>query len=368
MRIGFLIYGSLDTQTGGYIYDRFVVQGLKKLGHEVEVLSLPCGSYLKKLLQGFLPTLTRRLLIGSYDVLVQDELCYPTLVAVNTLLRRQQGPVLVALVHHLQSQEQRNCWCNRLLAHVEGRYLNSVDGFIHNSATTRSVTASLISHPKPEVVAYPAGSRLQKTLSVDEIGRRADKTGALQLLFFGNIMKHKGLLPLLEDLCRLDRRLWHLNIVGSTEFDPTHVNIVRQLISKRDMEESVSFFGFLPDGQLVEILKNCHIFCMPYAYEGFGMAMLESMAFGLPAIASLQGAAKETICHGENGFLLAAGDRKGLHTIIYELYQNRSKLAQLALSARRTYEDSADWQEGVLAIEYFLKEMVATAGRRAEPN
>ena len=49
MRIGFIIYGSLDTLTGGYLYDKIVVQGLMDLGHEVEVISLPAGTYFGRL-------------------------------------------------------------------------------------------------------------------------------------------------------------------------------------------------------------------------------------------------------------------------------------------------------------------------------
>jgi hypothetical protein len=41
MRVGLVIYGSLDTLTGGYLYDRALVNYLKALGDEVEVISLP---------------------------------------------------------------------------------------------------------------------------------------------------------------------------------------------------------------------------------------------------------------------------------------------------------------------------------------
>ena len=40
MRVGLIIYGSLETLAGGYLYDRIVVEGLERLGHEVEVISL----------------------------------------------------------------------------------------------------------------------------------------------------------------------------------------------------------------------------------------------------------------------------------------------------------------------------------------
>ncbi|MFZ1987246.1 MAG: glycosyltransferase, partial [Desulfatitalea sp.] len=59
--------------------------------------------------------------------------------------------------------------------------------------------------------------------------------------------------------------------------------------------DSVRFIGPLQDDELVRVFSTSHLFCMPYAYEGFGIAILEAMAFGLPAIGCRDGAAGETI-------------------------------------------------------------------------
>jgi len=88
MRIGLVIYGSLETLTGGYLYDRIVVEGLERLGHEVEVIGLAGGSYLSRLGHGLKPDLCQRLLASRFDILLQDELCHPSLFWVNQRLRR----------------------------------------------------------------------------------------------------------------------------------------------------------------------------------------------------------------------------------------------------------------------------------------
>ena len=41
MRVGLLIYGSLDILTGGFLYDRLLVEHLRSQGDEVEVITLP---------------------------------------------------------------------------------------------------------------------------------------------------------------------------------------------------------------------------------------------------------------------------------------------------------------------------------------
>lgn len=354
MRIGLIIYGSLETLTGGYLYDRIVVQGLQRLGHEVEVISLTSGSYLRRLGQGLSSGLCRRLLARKFDILLQDELCHPSLFLVNQRLRQLAGPPLVAIVHHILCREPRARWQNRLLALAERRYLASVDGFIFNSATTRQTVTTLVGNCQPHVIAYPAGDRFGSPLSTESISTRASQTGPLELLFLGILIPRKGLLPLLKALARVDRDLWRLTVVGSFAFDPAHAIEVRHVIDQLGLKDSVRLIGPCPDEELVKILAASQLFCMPYAYEGFGIAILEAMAFGLPAIGCREGAAGETISHGTNGFLFAPDDLEGLGPLLLQLHRDREQLRQLSVAARATYASSPSWQDNLVAIHDFL--------------
>ena len=53
MRIGLVIYGSLDTLSGGYLYDRKLVEYLRAQGDTVEVISLPWRNYAAHLTDNF---------------------------------------------------------------------------------------------------------------------------------------------------------------------------------------------------------------------------------------------------------------------------------------------------------------------------
>jgi glycosyltransferase involved in cell wall biosynthesis len=365
MRIGLIIYGRLDTQTGGYLYDRMMARGLIELGHEVEVISLPGGSYLRRFGHGLLPGRCRRLLAGGFDVLVQDELCHPSLFVVNRRLRRQDGPIVVAMIHHLLCREPRRRWQNAMLAVTERRYLSSVDGFIHNSETTRRTVAALVGGDRPEVVAYPAGNRFGNSLSTKTIDQRTLGPGPLELLFLGMVIPRKGLLPLLSALAQVDRGIWRLSVVGSLDVDPVYVAKAVRRVRQLGLSDSVRFHGFCQDDDLVKVLRTSHLICMPYAYEGFGITILEAMAFGLPAIGSWDGAAGETISHGANGFLLYPGDLRGLTPILADLHRDREALRQMSFAACATYAGHPTWQDSVAVIDGFLRDMM---GRQRRGN
>ena len=80
MRLLLVIYGRLEQVSGGYLYDRKVVEFLRNRGEEVDILRLPPLPYLLCPLHSFHPPLLR--LFGSpgdgggYDCIIVDELTH----------------------------------------------------------------------------------------------------------------------------------------------------------------------------------------------------------------------------------------------------------------------------------------------------
>jgi hypothetical protein len=148
MRIGFIIYGTLDTLSGGYLYDRRLVDYLRSQGDTVEITSLPWRNYASHLIDNFRFKLPKNL-----DILIQDELNHPSLIFAN---RVKHPYPIVSLVHHLRCSELRPTWQNAFYRLVEKRYLESVDGFIFNSETTKNAVHEVTAHEKPIYGWVPA--------------------------------------------------------------------------------------------------------------------------------------------------------------------------------------------------------------------
>jgi glycosyltransferase involved in cell wall biosynthesis len=221
MKIGLVIYGSLDTLSGGYMYDRKLVEYLRTQGDTVDIISLSWRNYAAHLTDN----LTFKF-PDNLDILIQDELNHPSLIAAN--LGKRPYPI-ISLVHHLRCSELRPKWQNDFYRLVERKFLQSVDGFIFNSKTTRGVVNGLLGHSKPEVIAYPPTDRFSEAISEEEIITRTSKD-PLQITFLGNVMGRKGLHTLLEAVKSIKSQV-RVDVIGSLQPNPITQNKCKNLSS-----------------------------------------------------------------------------------------------------------------------------------------
>ena len=329
MRVGLIIYGDLTTVSGGYLYDRQLVNYLRDQGDRVEIISLPWRNYGRHLYHNFSPSLRGRLRASTSDVLLQDELNHPSLFLLNKWLHRVNQIPVISIVHHLRISELHPAWQRPIYRTIEKRYLNSVDGFIFNSRTTGEVVNNLITNRRPSVTAFPAASHMPDPPDPGIITARAKAEGPLQLLFVGNLIPRKGLHDLLTALTLLPENAWELFVIGDQELDPVYTKRIYHQIRVSGVADRIRFYGRMVGEDLRKLFLHTHVLAVPSQYEGFGIVYLEAMANGLPPIATTAGAAKEIIVNEQNGFLIDPGDSETLARIILELHQDRQKLARL---------------------------------------
>ena len=359
MKIGLIIYGRLETLSGGYLYDRKLVEHLEAQGDEVEIISLPWEGYGRHLLHNFWFALQEQLRQAEFDVLLQDELNHPSLFWLNRKIRREIQYPIISIVHHLRSSEARPGWQNWLYRHVEQRYLTSVDGFIFNSQTTRQVVQSLIGSSQPHIVAPPAGDRFTQVLSPQQIEARSQPPGPLRLLFVGNLIPRKGLHVLLEAVRQLPLSDWQLDVVGDTAVSPRYTQQIQQAIRQHNLANNITLHGSLESVPLSQKMQESHLLAVPSSYEGFGIVYLEGMSFGLPAIGGRGGAAHEIITDGVEGYLVDGGggakETAVLRQHIHTLHHNRRQLAQMSHAAQVRFQAHPTWQHSMSQIRQFLQ-------------
>jgi glycosyltransferase involved in cell wall biosynthesis len=83
---------------------------------------------------------------------------------------------------------------------------------------------------------------------------------------------------------------------------------LENLIAQLELENCVTFAGFVPDEQLCDYYNLCDVFAMPSKREGFGIVYLEALACGKPVLGGNEDGTIDALCHGELGALVNPND------------------------------------------------------------
>ena len=356
MKIGFIIYGNLNTRTGGYIYDRILVKYLRDQGEIVDILSLPWRNYFLHLTDNLKSNLFPGYELKKYDLIIQDELAHPSLLNFNRKLLNDQRISIYSIVHLLRLTDANNRILKRFYQMIENLYFDTIHGFIFNSRNSKNVVYEVTKTNKSSVVAYPGRDTLRITLTKNEIIKRSENMSTGQILFFGNVIRRKGLHVLIDALKMVQAKNWHLNIVGHLEMEPAYVNRIKKIVKDDDdLQNKITFYGSLINDPLVDVLRRSQLLIMPSFWEGFGMVYIEGMGFGLPAIATNAGATDEIIKYGTNGYLIEPGDSVELSRHIDNLLQDRKLLLKMSLAALDHFYSHPTWEETCARIHKFLQ-------------
>jgi teichuronic acid biosynthesis glycosyltransferase TuaC len=140
---------------------------------------------------------------------------------------------------------------------------------------------------------------------------------------------------------------------------PERAGLAR-LAAELGVAERVELLGQLPHTEAVARAREASLFVMPSEAEAFGVAYVEAMAAGLPAIAARGEPGPQEIAAAGDGIrLVPAGDAGALAATIDGLVGDRATLRGLGAQARATVERAFTWErcgrETVRAYEDALR-------------
>jgi glycosyltransferase involved in cell wall biosynthesis len=358
MRLLLVIYGHLEQLSGGYLYDRKVVELLRDRGEEVDILPLPQLPYLLCPLHSFHPPLLRLFAGpgagGGYDCIIVDELTHPS-VFLPVSLRSRLCPPVVGLVHHLKAEERISLPLRTLSRAMERCLLRRCDGLIVNSRTTGSSVRRLLGGRAAVHVCLPGSDmgEVPAEQGVTEGAREAGKT--VRLLITGNIIHRKGhdrLVRMLGGLADLD---WELRVVGAA-VDPGFRRKVERLARRLGIQDRILWKGVLSGAELLRQYLEADLFVFPSRYEGFGISLAEALRAGLPFVAFASGAIPE-VTEGRGG-LIAEGDSRGFQRLLRRLIADAVYRERSAALSRRLASGLPAWRQTGEAFLQAVKEII----------
>lgn len=283
----FAIPGDIDSPTGGYVYDRRLLALLPSFGVKARHIVLP-GSFPSPAAKDLEAAMARLEATAPGATLLIDGLAYGAMPEAGLKAVKDGGRRIIALVHHPLALETGLPDARREeLGKSERAALAIADQVIVTSPATERLLVSAYGVPKERIsVAMPGTDPAQ----------RATGTGTpLQLLCVGAVVPRKGYDVLMEALSSLTDLDWRLNIAGALDRDARAVDALKAQIAVAKLEGRVTLPGVVVPATLDRFYESADLFVMPSRFEGYGMALAEAMARGLPIICTTGGASAETV-------------------------------------------------------------------------
>jgi glycosyltransferase involved in cell wall biosynthesis len=337
--LAFVVPGRLDQLTGGYLYDRHIVEGLRARGRSVRVVELAAktdGSALAALADG--------------TTTVIDGLALPNLAErVSAQARRLR---LVAFIHHPLAEETGLSRAEAArTARLEAALLPWFRGVLcPSSRTAAAVERYGVSSDRIAIV--PPGTAKPTAY------RQPQRGPARALLCVASLVPRKGHRFLVEALAQVSNPDWNLLCVGSLDRDPATTRTIRRMISATGLDRRIILAGEWPPRSVARAYRAADIFVLSSLHEGYGMAYAEAMAHGLPIIATTAGAIPETVPR-EAGLLVAPGDSTALARALRRVIGEPTLRARLAAGSRAAGARLPDWPQATEAWETALNRLAA---------
>lgn len=149
------------------------------------------------------------------------------------------------------------------------------------------------------------------------------------ILHVGALQARKNLLRLIEAFESAAPVPWRLILAGGDGFGAAQI---RARVAVSPARERIEFLGWVDDQRLADLYARSSLLAFPSLDEGFGIPVLEAMAWGLPVVASNRSSLPE-VC-GDAALLVDPGNTEALGAAILSLINDPSLAATLAEKGR----------------------------------
>lgn len=182
------------------------------------------------------------------------------------------------------------------------------------------------------------------------------RSKAPSFLYLGRVKRYKGVEVALRALAlaRAQRTDLTLDVAGTGNDRPRLEALAREL----GIGDAVRFHGFVTEERKRELLRTTWANVFPSPKEGWGITNVEAAACGTPSLASDSPGLRDSVRHGETGFLVPHGDAPALAERFLALATDPALVERLGTDARR-FAEALTWDRAALATEAHLKSCLA---------
>jgi len=328
----FAIPGDISQPTGGYYYERRLLEGLRLDGRDVRHLQI--GASFPDPSKADMDDLVAQL--SALEVnrpVILDGFLSATID--TTALARLHVPT-VAMVHHpLALESGLDADRREFLYRIERDNLALVSHVLVPSPHTAAILSDRYNVAPDRITIARPGT--------DRPTFRAALADPPMILSVGIQHPRKGHDTLLRSLARLRALDWTAVIVGAA-YDLQFAAQLERLLVDLDLTDRVQIAGRVSDEALGTLYCEASIFALATRYEGYGLVFDEALAAGLPIVSCATGAVPDTVPK-DAGRLVPPDDPDAFASALEKLLtdtEHRSKLSDASTAAGRKLPSWSD--------------------------
>jgi glycosyltransferase-like protein len=288
---------------------------------------------------------------GAFDV-VHAQDC----ISANAALAlRDEGAIgsVVRTVHHVDDFRSPSLIACQIRSIAEPDHVLCVSPpWIDKVRDEFGVEAGLVGNGVDPDRYRPARDAAERRAARDAIGL----DGRLAILTVGGIEPRKGSLTLLDAFAAArraipERRPVLLVAGGATLFDyRDEIDRFHARAAALGLDGDVRVLGPVEDADLERLYRAADVFALPSTKEGFGLAVLEALAAGLPAVVSDLDVFRGFLGDGDSALLARTGDPDALAGALVRVARepelaDRLRAGGHAVVARHTWARVAEAHE-----------------------
>jgi glycosyltransferase involved in cell wall biosynthesis len=179
--------------------------------------------------------------------------------------------------------------------------------------------------PRDKIEMIPNGVEVPSCHANPSTGR--------YVLVVGNFTQgagHKGFDILFRAWAIVSRHLTEAKLLVAGRGESV---IWENMVAELGCSRSVKLAGYVQE--MGRLYRDAALLVLPSRHEGMSNALLESQAWGLPAVVSAIPGNVAVIEHGQNGLVVPVGDHEALAEAIRKLLEDRNLRARMGMNARQ---------------------------------
>jgi glycosyltransferase involved in cell wall biosynthesis len=334
------IHGS--SVIGGYIKESKIINS----AFECRYINLGTSASIKDIGKGSFQKLFRYLSIikqvSKELITFRPNICYMTITAkgvgffkdlVIISLVKLFGKKLIYHFHNKGIQEnQNNYFVNRLRLYQ----FNNSRAILLSELLYYDLAKYL---SKDKVFYCKNGIPAISDLKLDLLNLARKEKVVTEILFLSNMAKEKGVFVLLEACRKLFLKGISFKVYFIGAWSDISENQFSDFITMNNLQNNIIYVGAKYGNDKNNYFKQVDIFVHPTLNDCFPLVILEAMQYGLPVIATIEGAINEVVENNLNGLLVPKNNTEALADKIEYLINHPALRVEMGINGRKRFEE-----------------------------